>query len=179
MVMKSSTSIPNLDQVFAGIERQMGFVPNLFREMGQNPAVLQVYLKGQEALTHGVLTQKEQQAVQLAVAARNDCHYCQAAHQWLGGKMGVSQEDLQSIRSGVLPADHQLANIVRATNLLLTNKGWVDPEELNTWEKQGIDRAKVYEIVAFIGLKTLSNYINHLAHTPIDEQFGAENQAKS
>ena len=45
--------------------------------------------------------------------------------------------------------------------------------DVDTLEQDGIDRPKVYEIVAWIGLKTLSNSVNHLAHTPIDEAFGS------
>lgn len=29
------------------------------------------------------------------------------------------------------------------------------------------------EIIGFIGIKTISNYVNHIAQTPVDEQFSA------
>ena len=133
---------------------------------------MKVYLKGQEALSKGSLTPKEQQVVQLTVAVYNDCHYCKAAHGWLGKKMGLSYEEIQAIRSGVsLKTEPKLANLVRATKLILENRGWLDPEELTRLEQQGINRTKLYEIIALIGLKTISNYINHIAQTPIDEQF--------
>ena len=86
--------------------------------------------------------------------------------------MGLSYEDIQAIRSGVsLETEPQLANLVRATKLILEKRGWLDPEELTRLEQQGINRAKLYEIIALSGLKTISNYINHIAQTPIDEQF--------
>lgn len=167
--MKTDSTI---DESLERIQRQLGFLPNLFKEMGQAPAVLGVYLKGQEAMSKGSLTAKEQQVVQLTVAVYNDCQYCKAAHQWFGQKMGLSPDEIQEIRSGVSQeTDTQVANLVRATKLILENRGWIDPEELTRLEQQGITRVKLYEIIALIGLKTISNYINHIAETPIDEQY--------
>jgi len=31
--------------------------------------------------------------------------------------------------------------------------------------------AALYEIITLIGIKTITNYINHLAYTPVDEVF--------
>ena len=170
--MNTHSTNASIDTALESIQGQLGFLPNLFQEMKANPAVLEVYLKGQEALSKGSLTPKEQQVVQLTVAVYNDCHYCKAAHGWLGKKMGLSYEEIQAIRSGVsLKTEPKLANLVRATKLILENRGWLDPEELTRLEQQGINRPKLYEIIALIGLKTISNYMNHIAQTPIDEQF--------
>jgi AhpD family alkylhydroperoxidase len=163
-----------VNDIFDRVKGQLGFVPNLYKEMSQSPAVLEVYHKGQEALPQGGLTAKEQQVVQLTVAVYNDCLYCKAAHQWLGEKMGLSQDQIQKIRSGLSEeTPTEVTNLVRATKLILENRGWIDPEELTRFEQQGISRVKLYEIIAFIGLKTISNYINHIAETPIDEQFNS------
>jgi len=35
---------------------------------------------------------------------------------------------------------------------------------------RGVSRFQLYEVVAFVGLKTISNYINHIAHTTIDRE---------
>ncbi len=153
----------------AQIKKELGFIPHLLQEMNANPATLMVYLHGQEALANGVLTPQEQQAVQLRVSLRNACHYCQAAHKWLGRQSGLPTEDIEIIVKGGLPKDERLAAILDATDLLMERKGWLSAEDLSVLERQGVDRIRLYEIIAFIGLKTISNYINHIAHTPIDE----------
>ena len=169
--MKSDATV---EEIFTNVQGLLGFVPNLYKELSKAPAVLGVYHKGQESLGKGSLTAKEQQVVQLTVAVYNDCIYCKAAHQWLGQKMGLSQDEIQKIRAGLSQeTDTPMANLVRATKLILENRGWLDPEELTRFEQQGISRGKLYEIIAFIGLKTISNYINHIAETPIDEQFNS------
>ncbi len=158
-----------LDQV----QKKFGFVPNLLREMSVSPAVLQAYLSGQEALAKGALSPKEQQAVQLTVATTNGCGYCQAAHGWIGRQVGLPPDDVQRIRSGDLPQDKDVAGVVQATRLVLERKGWLQEDGIRAVEQWGVTRAKLYDIVAYIGLKTISNYINHIAGTPIDEQFAA------
>ncbi len=172
--MLTESTIAQTARILADIKNKIGFVPHLFEEMNNNPATLLVYIKGQEALTHGSLTHREQQAVQLAVSTTNGCHYCRAAHQWLGRQAGIPSADLDAISAGNLPKDEPLAALVRATRMVLFRKGWLTTGDLEVLEQQGITRAKLYEIVAIIGLKTISNYVNHIAHTPIDSQFHSE-----
>lgn len=35
----------------------------------------------------------------------------------------------------------------------------------------GVDRQKLYEIITFVGLKSISHYVNHIAGTDVDPQF--------
>ena len=159
------------DEVFAAVRRKLGFVPNLIREMSKSPAVVRVYLEGQEAMAGASLTATEQQAVQLAVSAYNKCEYCQAAHR-LGGRMaGIAGNDLDAIQKGALPEDGRLKSLVSATRLLLLRRGFLVEGDLTALEAEGVGRGQLYELVAVIGLKTISNYVNHIAHTDIDEAF--------
>jgi len=171
--MTASTVRSQRDEIFAGVEKAYGWVPNLIKEMSASVPTAQVYLSGQEALAKGSLTPKEQQAVQLAVAAFNGCHYCQAAHGWIAGKVHVSPEDVKAIRDGLVPSAPDVAHIVETTRLILQKRGWLTVEEMQAAEGKGISKTRLYEIIAYIGLKTITNYINHIAHTPVDAQFQA------
>ncbi len=170
--MAASTSTQLIEPLLAQFEKQLGFVPNLFKEMKVSPATLLVYIKGMEALSQGELTPRQQQAVALTVSTANGCHYCQAAHGWLGGKVGISVKDLEAIRQGLVPETEEVGKVVRASRVVLEKKGWLESADLKELEQQGLNRAQLYEIVALIGLKTISNYVNHMAHTPVDAQFG-------
>lgn len=166
------TQASPVDQIFAAVEQKFGFVPNLFKEMADSPAALQVYLGGQQALAQGAtLSPPEIQAVQLAVSTANGCAYCQAAHTKGGLAAGLSAEDVEAIKSGGLPQDPRLQALVRAARLVLDKRGWLDPQEVQALADQGIPRGQLFDIVAIIGLKTISNYVNHIAHTEIDPQF--------
>ena len=158
-------------EIFAAVEKKFGFVPNLIREMSLSPAVARVYLGGQEAMAAATLSASDQQVVQLAVAVHNECSYCRAAHR-LGGKMaGLTPSDIEAIDKGEPVEDLRVRSLAAATRQILEARGWLDADSLAGLEADGIDRRQVYEIVALIGLKTISNFVNHIAHTKIDEAF--------
>ncbi len=161
------------DEILSNVEQKYGFVPNLINEMVTSPAVAQVYLNGQDAMVEASLTNQEQQAVQLTVATYNGCRYCVAAHSTLGKLAGISPDDLQAIKSDDLPQDERLKSVVMATRLILEKRGWLNKLEIQWLAVRGIDRAQVYEIIALIGLKTISNYINHIAQTEVDPELNA------
>jgi AhpD family alkylhydroperoxidase len=160
------------DEVFEAVRAKFGFVPNLIREMAKSPAVARVYLGGQQAMGGASLTPAEQQMAQLGVAVYNECPYCRAAHRGGCRQAGVTTADIDLVEKGALPENRRLRAVVSATWQILDTRGWLSAPDLTGLEADGIDRAQLYELVALVGLKTISNYINHIAHTPIDEQFG-------
>lgn len=169
--MSQTATPPTAQEILEQVKHKYGFVPNVLREMSASPAALQVYVTGQDALAKGSLSAIEQQAVQVTVAAHNACEYCQAAHSWIGQKVGITPKDLEAIKTGTRPQNTEVAGIVEAARALLERRGWLAEEQLRALEESGVTRAKLYEVIAFIGLKTMSNYVNHIAHTPIDDAF--------
>lgn len=162
------------EEVLERARRAFGFVPNLIAGMAdRNPAVADAYLAATAALEGGSLSTKEQQVVMLAVSAYNDCHYCSAAHRTVAKGLGVSQSDLEAIDARNRPSDERLRRLVQATWTVLSERGWLAPEEL---EKLEISQEELYEVIALIGLKTMTNYINHIQATEIDAPF--KQQAK-
>lgn len=169
--MKQGATKPNAREILEQVNRTYGFVPNVVREMSASPAALQVYVAGQDALAKGSLSPREQQAVQVAVASHNSCDYCQAAHSWIGQTVGITTDDLRAIKTGQRPKDRDVAAIVEAARAVLERRGWLGEDQLRILEEKGVSRAKLYEVIAFVGLKTISNYVNHIAHTPLDDAF--------
>ncbi|GMR04411.1 MAG: carboxymuconolactone decarboxylase family protein [Thermodesulfobacteriota bacterium] len=159
------------EEVFAVIKQKFGFVPNLFKTLSVSPAVSEVYLRGFEAMEGASLDNREIQALNLAVSTENNCNYCKAAHTATGKGAGVSPEDLALIKEGKSPKDEGLNALVTAARLIVRKRGHLTEEELDTIGAMGVNRGKVYEIIAIIGLKTISNYVNHIANTEIDREF--------
>jgi alkylhydroperoxidase family enzyme len=107
----------------------------------------------------------------LAVSSANDCHYCTAAHRTAGKAMGVPQADLEAIDDRTLPRDARSRALVEATWTILSERGWVNDATL---ARLGVSRTEAFEIIAIIGLKTMSNYVNHIQGTEIDAPFRAQ-----
>jgi len=153
-------------------EQTYGFVPNLFEELSEhNPAVAKAYLASSDLLKQGTLTDDEREVVQLTVSRYNDCHYCSNVHATMGLDIGLDNDTVETISRGGLPSDERYRALVQAARLLLDKRGWLDEDDLEDLRAQGLSRAELYEINAFIGLKTLSNYVNHVNETPVDPQI--------
>ena len=159
------------EEILSTVEDKYGFRPNLIEELVKAPSAARVYLGGQDAMADSSLSPTQQQAVQLTVAAHNGCHYCDAAHTTLGGQLGIEADALDIIRDGGVPEDPELRGVVRATLRVVEKEGWLEESDLSELADEGIDRQQLYEVIALVALKTLSNYVNHIADTEIDPQF--------
>ncbi len=160
-------------QVQDAAEQNFGFVPNLFGELAkENPAVGELYLKAYGIIEEGgVLSPPEQHAVNLAMSSHNDCHYCTKAHAAAGQQAGLDPDTIATINEGGLPDDDRLKALVRATRRILNKRGWLSDGDEEEFADLGLGRPELYEIIALVGIKTISNYVNHVADTEIDEPF--------
>lgn len=159
------------EEVQAQIKGDFGFVPNLLIEMSKSPVSPLVYVESDKIMHNAILTQKEQQVVQLTTSIYNNCSYCTSMHSKFSELNGVSHNDVLAIRKGKEPKDKHLANLVWVTNTILEKKGHLTDKDLAKVEKMGIDRARLYEILVHIGRKTIVNYAAHIIQPEIDEQF--------
>jgi alkylhydroperoxidase family enzyme len=87
----------------------------------------------------------------------------------MGAGGGITQATSRPSSGATAPKTRGQA--VAATWEILDVRGWLKAPDVERLRSEGIDRAQVYEIVALIGLKTISNWVNHIAHTEIDEPF--------
>jgi uncharacterized peroxidase-related enzyme len=152
-------------------EEKYGFVPNQIKVLNEhNPAIAKLYATTMDLIEEGELEDREREAVILAVSRYNDCHYCTSTHAGLGHAAGLTQEEIAAINRGGLPEDYRLRALVKTTRMLMDKSGWLDDEDTEALARQGISEADLYEINAIIGLKILSNYVNHVAQTEVDDQ---------
>lgn len=54
---------------------------------------------------------------------------------------------------------------------MVQQRRWVKEETLNAFLDAGFNRAQVLGVIVITALKTISNYSNHLAGTPLDAAF--------
>jgi uncharacterized peroxidase-related enzyme len=160
-------------KVHAMAEEALGFVPNLVRTLAaHSPAAARTYLMAMGCVEQqGLLPPAEREAVILTVSRYNDCHYCTRAHALSGAMAGLPDEAIEAIHRGGFPRDPRLRALVRATRLLLDRRGMLEADEIDALREHGIDRAELYEISTIVGLKLFSNYVNHVAQTPLDDEI--------
>jgi AhpD family alkylhydroperoxidase len=150
-----------------------GFVPNLLGMLAESPAALEAYQGIAGAFQRATLSPAEQNVVLLAVSVANSCHYCVAAHSVISAGAGVPGEAIEAIRNGQPIQDSRLEAVRRFTTAVVRERGW-SKEALDQFLNAGYTRAQALEVLVGVAQKTLSNYANHLAETPLDPAFSAE-----
>ena len=157
-----------------GIRRGFGFVPNLFAVIAESPAALRGALSIHEAFAAGSLTPAEQQLVMLAVSEANECAFCMAAHSTFAAGMKVAPALVAAVRARKPLGDAKLDALVVFTRKVVEQRGWVEERELATFLEAGYSRAQVIEVLLGVGMKTFNNYVDHIAHTPLNDEFKAQ-----
>jgi len=162
-------SKPYLD----GAKKAFGLIPNLVGEFAESPAVIEGYLGLAGALKKSGLTDLEREIVLISASVENGCHYCVAAHTTVTQAQGLDQAVIAAVRAGGPIADARLEALRAFTVAVVRERGWVSDAEVTRFLDAGWTRANVLEVVLGVGLKTISNYVNHIAGTPVDAAFQA------
>jgi uncharacterized peroxidase-related enzyme len=158
-----------------GIGRRFGFVPNLFAVFAESPAALRGALAIYEAFSASSLSAAEQQVVMLAVSEANDCDYCVAAHSTFAKRVAKIDAGLvDAVRRRASLADAKLDALATFTRNVVERRGALADDEVAAFLDAGYTRAQAIEVLLGVGMKTFNNYVNHIAHTPLNDQFKAE-----
>ncbi len=157
--------------ILAGAKKAYGFVPNLLGTMAEAPALLRAYTTVSGIFDESSLSATERQVVLLTVSSGNQCEYCVAAHTVIAGMHKVPAAVVDAIRSGLAIADPKVEALRLFTAAVVASRGWPTDEETAAFFNAGYSRQQVLEVVLGVGMKTLSNYTNHIAATPLDSAF--------
>lgn len=157
------------------IQKGFGFIPNLMGTFANSPAVLNGYMGLDAAWSKSSLTQKEQQLILLATSVENNCGYCTAAHSTiLKGMMKVDAEIVKAVREKRSLNDPKLDALVKFTKELVSERGYVSENSKQKFLSAGYTEVSMMEVLVGVALKTISNYLDHLNATPLDQAFQGE-----
>ena len=111
----------------------------------------------------------------LAASEANDCEYCVAAHSTLAKRLvRVDPALVGATRQREPLADAKLDALVTFTRKVVEQRGWLTEAEVAAFLAAGYGKAQVLEVLLGVGMKTFNNYVDHIAHTPLNDQFKAE-----
>jgi uncharacterized peroxidase-related enzyme len=156
-----------LRDLFAGIEKSLGAVPNLYRVIARSPAALEGALALAGSLGHGRIRPRLREQIAIAVAQENACDYCLSAHTALGKGLRISDADLALAREG-RASDPKDEAALRFVQRVVDRRGRVDDADLEEVRRAGYDDGQVVELVANVVLNVFTNYLNQIAETEID-----------
>ncbi len=165
--VSDNAASPEAANLFGAIKSKVGMVPNLYRVMANEPAVLAAALNFNDTLGEGSFDQKTREAVALAVAGANTCDYCASAHSAISKNLKVDQTEITARLNG-RSSDPKLNAILKFAVAVVDKRGLVSNADIADARNGGLSEGEIVETVAVTVANILTNYINHVAETAID-----------
>jgi uncharacterized peroxidase-related enzyme len=170
--LHSHESAPEASKpLLAAAEGAFGFIPNISAVLAESPETLKAYMTLSRIFDETSFTAEERQVVILSINEYNECHYCVAAHSAIAEMHGVPDHVIEALRGRSEIDDPRLNALRTFTHKVLEQRGWVAENDLQTFLDAGFGRRQMLEVIFAVAMKTISNYANHIADTPLDEAF--------
>jgi AhpD family alkylhydroperoxidase len=150
----------------AAATKAWGFTPKLHAILAESPAALIGYDTLFGLVAQSTLTPVEQQVAYQAINVFHGCEYCTMGHTYLSRAAGMDEGDVQALRNDGAPSDPKLAALWGFARAVVKTRGHAGDAAVDAFLAAGFSRANVLDVVAIVATKTISNYTNHLTHTP-------------
>lgn len=152
-------------------QKAFGRLPGLHKVLAESPQAYEGY-----QVLHKLFTETEFDADELTVVwqsinVEHGCHYCVPAHTGIAKMMKVSDEITEALRNETPLASAKLEALRTFTIQMVRERGNVSDEQMQTFFDAGYGHRAVLDVILGLAQKTMSNYINHVAQTPVDEVF--------
>ena len=158
-------------ELLKSINNSIGFVPNIYSIMAESPLLLKAYKEIGKYFSESSFSSIEREVIEFTINYINDCRYCIAAHYYFDKKANFPKEIIEAlIENKVLPLKNlQVLKII--TKQIITNRGNLSEDDIQLFYSVGYSKIHLLELMIGVTHKTISNYLNHIAHTPIDDEF--------
>lgn len=159
----TDTTKEQLEQIHAAF----GTVPAMFRAVANSPAALRSMWAAFGAYGDGALGAALSEQIAVAVANRNACEYCLAAHTALGRQAGVDRAALAAAQVGESD-DPRTAALLGFVLTLVEERGQVTAADVQALRDQGWTDEHIVETIGQVALNLFTNYINVALAVPVD-----------
>ncbi len=157
------------------VQKSFKFIPNLYATFANSPALLEGYLALEGVFEKTSLTAVERHVVLLAASVENSCKYCTAAHSTvLKAFLHAPADVVSAVRSNQPLSDPKLNALVTLTKEIVSERGHVRAETIENFLVAGYRKDQVLETLIGVALKTMSNYLDHISPTELDQPFRSE-----
>lgn len=157
--------------ILEGAVKQMGVVPNLFGTMAESPSLLKAYTQLNELFTKTSFDAEELTVVWQTINVEHECHYCVPAHTAIAHSMKVDEAITEALRNNTALPTAKLQALKDFTLSMVRERGNVPAAEMEAFFAAGYGQQQVLEVILGLSQKVISNYVNHVAQTPVDPMF--------
>lgn len=163
-----TTAPPEAAGALSTTRATFGMIPNLERTMATAPALLAAYATAWDLFEETSLTPVERQVVYQVANFENECEYCVPWHTVLSRQAGMAEADVAALRAGAPLSDPRLEALRVFARALIANRGKIARADLEAFLAAGYGPRQALEVVLGLAVKTMSNFTNAIAGTPLD-----------
>ncbi|WP_440958014.1 carboxymuconolactone decarboxylase family protein [Oceanicaulis sp. LC35] len=153
--------------------KAFGMVPGLHAVMAESPELLDAYQRVHTLFQNTSFNAEELTVVWQTINVENQCHYCVPAHSFIAKSMKVDDAINEALRNETPLPDARLEALRTFTLKLIRQHGVMSDADLQDFYDAGFTRRNVLEVILGYSQKVMSNFTNHVAHTPVDAPFAA------
>ena len=153
--------------------KQMGSVPGLYAAMAESPETLKAYQQLHQFFTATSLDAEELTVVWQTINVEHECHFCVPAHTAIAHSMKVDPAITDALRNQTPLPTEKLQALHDFTLAMVRERGNVTDAQMEAFFDAGYSQKQVIEIILGLSQKVISNYVNHVAKTPVDPMFEA------
>lgn len=157
--------------ILEGVKQRYGMVPNVIAGMAESPVAVKGYTGLIDAMFQTTFTKTELHVVWFTINIEHNCHYCMSAHTPWAMEHGVPQNVIDTARAGGSYSDARLEALRVFTQAMVRKRGWVDDAAIDSFLSAGFRRESIFEIIAAIAYKVMTNYTNHIVKPELDEEY--------
>lgn len=154
-------------QIFDQLKSQLGMVPNLYAAIGYSSNALSSFLAFSGNAGKSTFTNKEIEAIKLAVSQANNCVYCKSAHTAIAKMNGFSDMEAAKLRTATIE-DSKLNTLTNLAKQVAEKAGHVDDEIKKQFFAQGYDEKALFDFIAVVISVTFTNYAHALTQVEVD-----------
>ncbi len=151
--------------------KQMGAVPGLYAAMAESPETFKAYQQLHQAFTLTSFDAEELTVVWQTINVEHECTFCVPAHTAIAHSMNVDPALSEALRNRAPMPTPKLQALHDFTLAMVRERGNVSDEQMDTFFAAGYSQKQVIEIILGLSQKVISNYVNHVAKTPVDPMF--------
>lgn len=152
-------------------EKAFGFLPGLHKVLAESPTVLRSYKFLHNDFQNTSFDATELTVVWQTINWYHKCHYCLPAHTGIAHMMKVKPSIIDALSNGESLSDEKLRVLQETTFAMVDQRGDLSEEQIFRFKRAGYGNEQLLEIVLGLAQKTISNYANKMANTPVDEPF--------
>ena len=148
-----------------------GMIPNLHAVMAESPGLLEAYQVLHKLAQNSAFDAEQLTVVWQTINVEHECHYCVPAHTFIANSMKVDPAITAALRDRAPMPNEKLQVLHDTTLAIVRNRGRLSTEEKEAFFAAGFETAHLLDIILVLSQKVMSNYVNHIAETPVDPPF--------